>query len=658
MQDNSTYFTPSGTVAAAATLYATNTQLAGDGFEALWHSIDGKKMIGSSQFNGFSRSLDGGITWTAATTGLSTDQTTFPFLSKLSCSKQAPDLLYTVSSAGVWKSTDFGGSWTLTSIASGWGLTSFANVEVSRANANIVWAGSGAAASNLFVSTNAGNTFAAVPNPAGFTLGTITRIATHPTNEKIAYALFSFAKTAKILMTQDLGQTWNDISGFGTGTSSTNGFPDVAVYSLYVRPDNTNIIWAGTEIGIIESLDGGVSWALLTEFPSVPVWNMKGQDDEIVIATHGRGIWTAKVPTDQNINFPVPSIIASGTSPQSKFIVQAHLPYHYDSVQLILNAQTVNFIPPDSGTYNIQLSNVQKGSLAIHVIGYVGRSPVYSLTSTGQNLSLLPSQQKFLDYFTAGSNFYLQGLTIASFGTSNTSMQSPHSYGANQDVSGTLLVPIIVSSGSNTSLSYQDVALVQPGTSGSLFGQPAFNDYVVAEATKDGLQWTTVANGYNASVDANWLTTFNATGTGSPSLTVTETLDLKNKFTAGDTLLIRFRLHANSDATTGWGWSIDNLYIQQQPTGLEPAIHAVTISAYPNPTTGNVNLNFTLPTESTVTITLWDMTGQSMLVKDLGKQTKGSHETELTMASMPDGVYLMRVKTNAAEQTLRILLKK
>ena len=659
MQDNATYFTPSGTVAGANTVYSTSTNLVGDGFEALWHSLDGKKMIGSTQFNSFSRSLDGGATWAAATTGLSTDQSTFPFLSKLSCSKQAPDVLYTVSSAGVWKSNDFGGTWTLTPISSGWGLSSFANAEVSRANANIVWAGSGAGSGgNLFVSTDAGKTFTAVPNPSGVTLGNITRIATHPTNEKIAYALFSFAKTAKIWMTQDLGQTWNDISGFGTGTSSTNGFPDVAVYSLYVRPDNINIIWAGTEIGIFESLNGGTSWSLLTAFPSVAVWTMKGQDDEIVIATHGRGIWTAKVPTDQNINFPAPKILASGTSPKSKFVVQAHLPYHYDSVQLVINSQTIKFNPPDSGTYNIQLSNVPKGNLTIQVIGYIGRAPVYSLASSGVNLSLLAYQKQFSDNFITSNNFYLIGMSLQSFGTSNLSIQSLHSYTANQDESGTLLVPIIVSSGGNTSVSYEDVAIVQPGASGSVFGQSAFNDYVVVEATKDGLLWKNVANGYNASANANWLAAFNATKTGSPSLSVTETLDLKNTFSIGDTLLIRFRLHANSDAITGWGWSIDNLYIQEPPTGLEPTIYANELTAYPNPTKGSLNLNFTLPGESEVTISIWDMLGRSMLVKDLGKQNQGSHETELNMESMPDGIYLMRVKTGEAEQTLRILLRK
>jgi hypothetical protein len=61
-----------------------------------------------------------------------------------------------------------------------------------------------------------------------------------------------------------------------------------------VFPYNTDIIWAGTEIGIFESLDNGQSWHYSNNgFPAVSVWQMFIQDNKIVIATHGRGIWTA-----------------------------------------------------------------------------------------------------------------------------------------------------------------------------------------------------------------------------------------------------------------------------------------------------------------------------------------------------------------------------
>jgi hypothetical protein len=54
------------------------------------------------------------------------------------------------------------------------------------------------------------------------------------------------------------------------------------------------VIWAGTEIGIVESADNGASWHILDgDFPNVSVFQMFYQDSMVVLATHGRGIWTA-----------------------------------------------------------------------------------------------------------------------------------------------------------------------------------------------------------------------------------------------------------------------------------------------------------------------------------------------------------------------------
>ncbi|MBS1488684.1 MAG: T9SS type A sorting domain-containing protein [Bacteroidetes bacterium] len=646
-QDNGTSFTPSGRVSSATTSFTS--AIGGDGFEVLWHSQNPNMMIGGSQYNGFERSTDGGQTWNDAITGFplsgsSPDQNQFPFISKLAHSKQAPNIIYSVGSGGVWRSTNFGGSWALTTITSNWGLSSFADIEVSRANANIVWAGAGqGTGSNLFVSTNMGKTFTAVPNPPGKILGNLTRIATHPTNPNIAYVLYSFAKTSKILMTQNLGQTWTDISGFGTGTTSVNGFPDVAVYSLYVRPDNTNIMWAGTEIGIVESLDGGNTWNLLTSFPSVAVWDMKGQDNEVVIATHGRGIWTAELSVDQNANFPVPSIITSGTSPQSRFVMQANFPKKYDSVQLVINSKTLSFKPSQSGIYNISISGVPSGNVAVQMIGYVGAGPVYAPSYSGYRLSLQAYQKQYYDFLESGNNFYQSGLTIQPFGPSNSSLQSSHNYAANTDASATLLVPIIVASSGNTNLLYQDVAIVTA------------LDSVFVEGTKDGITWRSIANGYNAKANNTWLTALNGLQSGDPTMQVTETFNLKNTFSSNDTILVRFRLHANAERTTAWGWSVDELFIQMPVSDVQPAaINSFVIFPNPSPT-GNFYLQFSLAQKSEVSAVVWDMTGQMVTTANWGTLDEGQHQYPISIEAAQPGTYLVQVKTPQSVNTLKIV---
>ncbi|MBK8292454.1 MAG: hypothetical protein IPK96_17475 [Flammeovirgaceae bacterium] len=213
------------------------------------------------------------------------------------------------------------------------------DIEVSQANANIIWAGSAMVNSgdsrNLHVSTNGGQTFTTTNNYTERVLGGITKLASHPVEDSTAFALFSFAGKPKILRTKNLGQSWQDISGFGLAPTSSTGFPNVAVYCLYVRPDNPEIIWVGTEIGIVESLDNGQTWSLLEDFPNVAVWHMKGQDDQVVIATHGRGIWTAQTENIQAVLIN-PTIHAIGTSPQSELSVSISLLDEYDSTEIWL----------------------------------------------------------------------------------------------------------------------------------------------------------------------------------------------------------------------------------------------------------------------------------------------------------------------------------
>ena len=664
MQDNSTYFTPSGTVSSAGTQFKTNASLLGDGFEAIWNNLDGKKMIGGSQNNNFSRSLDGGSTWQGAITGLTTDKTKLPFISKLANSKQAPDILFTIGSEGVWKSNDFGGTWTLTPITTNWGFNSYTDVEVSRANANIIWAGSGMSSSlKLFVSTNGGKTFNTTNNFSN-PKGSITKLASHPLEEKTAYALFSFAKSPKVLVTKDLGQSWQELSGFGNGTVSTNGFPDVAVYCLYVRPDNPNIIWAGTDIGIVESLNGGTSWALLNDpnFPNVAVWDMKGQDDEVVIATHGRGIWTAKIPVGQNSTIKNPIIIATGTSPQSDFVIRFQIDENFDSTLVAFNSKTIGKIGKITpGTYDIKIKGVSIGSNDYKLISYLGSAPIHSATTFGLKIPLNPNfKTQYFNLFTLDTDFYLIGSEFGAkeFGSSNLSLQTNHNYAPNSESAAVLKQPIIVAT-SNTTFFYQDVALVQPSGSGVIFGQPNFKDYVIVEATKNGLDWIPLKDGYNASANTNWLTAYTSSKPGDPTLSADQSIDLKTKFLAGDTLLFRFRLKSDADATTGWGWSIDNLFIQQTPTGIQQENTFINdLVLYPNPTSDKATLQFTLKESSVVAIETIDGTGKQVLGKLLGHQTPGSHQTEIDFENLSNGIYFIKLKTDRGERTIKMILRK
>ena len=274
--------------------------LDGDGFETVWHAEDPNKLLGTIQYGMVFRSSDGGSSWQEARP---IDFGNGLFLTSLASSDKSPDEVYTIKGQGIYSSRDFGQTWKLTRITSGWSRWSGGKVRVSIADPDVVWAGFGMSWSSdqtLHVSEDAGETFepAAMPAVERSPDTVISGLATHPTERGTAYALFSSYGFAKVLETKDFGDTWTDLSAFDSRGQSTNGFPDVAVYDLVVMPHAPNVLWVGTEIGLFRSNSYGKEWSYANNgLPAVSVWRMKIRDGEVVVGTHGRGVWT--VPIDE-----------------------------------------------------------------------------------------------------------------------------------------------------------------------------------------------------------------------------------------------------------------------------------------------------------------------------------------------------------------------
>jgi photosystem II stability/assembly factor-like uncharacterized protein len=96
--------------------------------------------------------------------------------------------------------------------------------------------------------------------------------------------------TPYLYRTTDYGRTWQRLVGPGT--------PGVRGYAHVIREDrlNPNILFLGTEFGLFTSLNGGQSWAQFkpNDFPdgvAVRDIALQPHDDDLVLATHGRGIW-------------------------------------------------------------------------------------------------------------------------------------------------------------------------------------------------------------------------------------------------------------------------------------------------------------------------------------------------------------------------------
>jgi hypothetical protein len=641
-QDNGTWHSPPGTEASNITNY--RFAIGGDGFEVLWHALDPSKMIGGSQFNRFRRSLNGGRSWVAAASGITGNS---PFISKLSSSDDLPEVIYTVSSSGVFRSPDFGGSWNLTPITEKWlsdVSSTFLDVEVSRANANIIWAGSGMSSTrNIHYSVDGGKTFNISNNYTESNLGTFTRLGSHPLEDSTAYALFSFSKSPKVLRTTDLGQSWQDISGFNVNETSSTGFPDVAVYCIYVRPDNPDIIWVGSEIGIIESLNNGQSWHLLQDFPNASVWDIKGRDSLITIATHGRGIWTAKVAAEQRI-VERPIINDVARMPNGKVIVALEFKEDFDSTAFFIdNVYTGSIQNSGEARDTIIISGIMKNSFDLSPVAYIGTAPYANLFQARVKNQRDPIQSFFTTFSKregniSSSSYVRQPITPES---KNFSFHSPHNYPDNADISFSIDPPVIVSA-ENPFLNYEDVAIVQPGQD---------NDYVVVEGTIDGLNWTALTPPYDAGFNPEWEAIFNSGENPAAENFVAHQIDLTNTFNAGDTVAIRFRLHSD-EQINGWGWAVDNIFLQTPVVAVDKELSAEQISLYPNPASDDFTVEFANPEQKYISFSIIDITGKLWL-----NSNTTTTEGKVDVSHLRNGTYLLVITKDGNKHVKKFIVK-
>jgi photosystem II stability/assembly factor-like uncharacterized protein len=126
--------------------------------------------------------------------------------------------------------------------------------------------------------------------PAGRWISWVEASRFDPATAYVTVDRHSFGDMGTYLYrTTDSGATWTAL--VSPQTAGVRGYAHV----IKQDPVNPNLLFLGTEFGLWVSIDGGSSWAAFKpgNFPSVPVRDMavQSRDGDLVIATHGRGIW-------------------------------------------------------------------------------------------------------------------------------------------------------------------------------------------------------------------------------------------------------------------------------------------------------------------------------------------------------------------------------
>lgn len=332
---------------------------------------------------------------------------------------------------------------------------------------------------------------------------------------------------------------------------------------------------------------------------------------------------------------------------------------------------TANLIFPEGSVKDGD--KVQYRAVAVDVSSNsnVGRIPL-----SGYNTFYIEGVQKPVEKYVNNFNtethdFISTDFTISTVsGFDSPALNSAHPYlspdtdDMNFNFTTILKYPIILKAGGK--MSFDEIVLVEPGETGSKFGDENFWDYVVIEGSKNGgVIWKPLVDGYDSNLQKTWFNLFNSAMSGQNSTAVpTKSLFVKHEidllangnFIAGDTIQIRFRLFSDP-YSHGWGWIIDNLNIQDVNTGTNSTIlSSGEVLLYPNPATGHVNLQIDSK-ENLGKFLLKAFNSSGSLVYNQSFSMESiSFQTGIDVSKFIPGLYLFAIEPEKGQAVTRKML--
>jgi len=213
-----------------------------------------------------------------------------------------------------------------------------------------------AGSDNVWISTNGAESWSSIgPDPLD-PLGFKIRVLAFSETDSTCNTLFAGTIAGTLYRTLNRGQNWDEIGsglpggpmnqlvafrndpaiwyvvlgGYGhphiyrTDDIQANqpewsevglSLPDTPFYTILLDPLNSNILYAGCDLGLFISMDGGLSWSLDPNHPAIPVRDLKAVENgsAVISFTFGRGAFRlrrdALVPRSSE---PLPRLMKSG----------------------------------------------------------------------------------------------------------------------------------------------------------------------------------------------------------------------------------------------------------------------------------------------------------------------------------------------------------
>ena len=207
------------------------------------------------------------------------------------------------------------------------GAANISAIAVAPGNSDQIWVGHNDGA--LYRTTNGTGETPSWTRTGDGTLPArqVLSIAVDPRDNNVAFASFAGFSANNIWKTTDGGASW---------TASAAGLPSIPMRSIAIHPSVPNWVYAGSDIGIFASEDGGATWKVPQDGPAnVSVRQLVWMDNTLVVATAGRGAYKASIP---------------GTSTASLAAISDEYHRHVAAAANNCYALTILIDPPLSGS--------------------------------------------------------------------------------------------------------------------------------------------------------------------------------------------------------------------------------------------------------------------------------------------------------------------
>ena len=265
----------------------------GDGFRVLVDPTDNQKIYAESQYGNFRRSVNGGVQFIDALTGVAGDARK-NWSTPVVFDPSNPSILY-LGAERVYRTDNEALTWNpispdLTNGPGGGNLVygTITTLSVSPLDPETIWVGTDEG--HIWVTDNGGTNWTEVSD--GLPERWVTSVNADPNDPLgaiITYSGYRYGSNmSHIYRTNNLGGNWLSLNG---------NLPDIPVNDLKINP-TTETLYLATDIGVFFSKDLGVNWDLLGEgLPSVVVTDLDLHlpTNQLIAATYGRSMWKVDI---------------------------------------------------------------------------------------------------------------------------------------------------------------------------------------------------------------------------------------------------------------------------------------------------------------------------------------------------------------------------